>query len=246
MNKEKAATNVRHRSGAKNTGHSKAAAAKRAQMARKRRSAARRMSNKATRKVSGFTLPSVRLPKGVLAGAAAVFVLLFIIIFAAKGCGVSHKTPERVVKALIESYTEGKEKKVKKCYGVSKADEDLQQEISASIKYFEAFEAEKTEITQCDKIYQDGKNTYVYITYEMVLKDGQRYPCISTYMVQKKDDDKYYVMESSEITDELSKQAAEKYADFMKTQAYKDYTAEYEKFITKNPGYEERLAEKLK
>lgn len=246
MNKEKAATHVRHKSEAKSTGHAKAAAAKRAQMARKRRSAARKMSNKKIKKVSGFTLPTVRLPKEVVAGAAAVLVLLFVIIFAAKGCGISHKTPERVVKALIESYTEGKERKVKKCYGVSKADENLQQEIDASIKYFEAFEAEETEVIQCDKIYQDGKNTYVYVTYEMVLKDGQHYPCISTYMTQKKDDDKYYVMAPSEITDELSKQAAEKYADFMETQAYKDYTTAYDKFITKNPGYEEKIAAKLK
>lgn len=242
MNKEKAATNVRRKSGTKSTGHSKAAAAKRAQMAKKRRSAARRTS----KKTKSLTLPSVRLPKEVLAGVAVLFVLIVIIVFAAKGCGVSHKTPERVVKALIESYAEGKESKVKKCYDVSKADENLQKEMDATIKYFQAFEAEKVQITQCDKIYQDGKNTYMYITYEMVLKDGQSYPCISTYMVQKNDDDKYYVMASSEITDDLSMQAAEKYADFMKTQAYKDYTTAYDKFIKKNPGYEEKLAAKLK
>ena len=83
-------------------------------------------------------------------------------------------------------------------------------------------------------------------TYELVLKNGQSYPCISTYMVQKKDDGKYYVMMPSEITDDLSKQAATKYADFMNTQAYKDYTTAYDKFIKKNPGYEEKIAAKLK
>ncbi len=45
------------------------------------------------------------------------------------------------------------------------------------MKYFSAFEAEKTEITQCDKIYQDGNYTYMYITYDLVLKNGQSYPC---------------------------------------------------------------------
>ena len=122
----------------------------------------------------------------------------------------------------------------------------LQQEMDATVKYFSAFEAEKTEITQCDKIYQDGNYTYMYITYDLVLKNGQSYPCISTYMVQKKDNDKYYVMTPSEITDDLSKQAATKYADFMNTQAYKDYTTAYDKFIKKNPGYEEKIAAKLK
>ena len=138
------------------------------------------------------------------------------------------------------------ESKVKKCFGVSKADDTLQQEMDATVKYFSAFEAEKTEITQCDKIYQNGNYTYMYITYELVLKNGQSYPCISTYMVQKKDNGKYYVMTPSEITDDLSKQAATKYADFMNTQAYKDYTTAYDKFIKKNPGYEEKIAAKLK
>ena len=147
---------------------------------------------------------------------------------------------------MIESYTGGNESKVKKCYGVSKADDTLQQEMDATVKYFSAFEAEKTEITQCDKIYQNGNYTYMYITYDLVLKNGQSYPCISTYMVQKKDDGKYYVMMPSEITDDLSKQAATKYADFMNTQAYKDYTTAYDKFIKKNPGYEEKIAAKLK
>ena len=53
-------------------------------------------------------------------------------------------------------------------------------------------------------------------------------------------------MTPSEITDDLSKQAATKYADFMNTQAYKDYTTAYDKFIKKNPGYEEKIAAKLK
>ena len=34
--------------------------------------------------------------------------------------------------------------------------------------------------------------------------------------------------------------------NFMNTQAYKDYTTAYDKFIKKNPGYEEKIAAKLK
>ena len=86
----------------------------------------------------------------------------------------------------------------------------------------------------------------MYVIYDLVLKNGQSYPCISTYMVQKKDDGKYYVMTPSEITDDMSKQAATKYALFMKSDAYQEYTVAYDKFIKKNPGYEEQIAAKLK
>lgn len=242
MDKENAATNVRRRSGSSTSGRSKSASARRKTQTRRKASGTRRKTSRG----SDIAAVIARLPKTVLAGAAALIVLIIIIVFAAKGCGVSHKTPERVVRTLIESYTGGNESKVKKCYGVSKADDTLQQEMDATVKYFSAFEAEKTEITQCDKIYQDGNYTYMYITYDLVLKNGQSYPCISTYMAQKKDNDKYYVMTPSEITDDLSKQAATKYADFMNTQAYKDYTTAYDKFIKKNPGYEEKIAAKLK
>ena len=34
--------------------------------------------------------------------------------------------------------------KSKNCYGVSKADDTLQQEMDATVKYFSAFEAEKS------------------------------------------------------------------------------------------------------
>lgn len=242
MDKEKAATNVRRRSTQSTSGRSRSAAEKKKSQTRRKTSGNKRQASRG----SDIAAAIARLPKKVLAGAAVLIVLIIIIVFAAKGCGVSHKTPERVVKTLIESYTSGKEGKVKKCYGVSKADDELQQEMDATVKYFSAFEAEKVEITQCDKIFQDGKYTYMYIIFNMKLKSGQTYPCLKTYMVQKNDKNKYYVMTPAQITDELSEQAATKYAEFMNTQAYKDYTVEYDKFIKKNPGYEEKLAAKLK
>lgn len=185
------------------------------------------------------------IPVQYIAGGIVLAVLLIVIIFAVRSCGVSHKTPERVVKALIESYESGNEKKVKKCYGVTQADENLQAEMDATVKYFAAHSAEKIQINKCDKIYQDGNYTFIYITYDLVLKDGQSYPCISTYMTQKKDDGKYYVLEPSEITTDMNKKAAEKYALFMKTDAYQEYTVAYDKFIKKNPGYEEKIASKV-
>ena len=46
--------------------------------------------------------------------AAGVLVLLTLCV---AGCGgVSHKSPEKVTEELIQSYTDGKEKKVKECY----------------------------------------------------------------------------------------------------------------------------------
>ena len=185
------------------------------------------------------------IPVQYIAGGTVLAVLLIVIIFAVRSCGVSHKTPERVVKALIESYESGSENKIKKCYGVTKADDNLQAEIDANIKYFAAHSPEKIQINNCDKIYQDGNYAFVYITYDLVLKDGQSYPCISTYMTQKKDDNKYYVLAPSDVTNDMNKQAAEKYALFMKTDAYQEYTVAYDKFIKKNPGYEEKIDSKL-
>lgn len=67
---------------------------------------------------------------------------------------------------------------------------------------------------------------------------------MGTYMV-KKDGKKYYVMSPPEITDDLRDQAATDYAKFMTTDTYKSYTKAYNIFIKKNPGYEEKIANKL-
>ena len=224
MDREKAATNVRKRSGASGA-HAKAAAAKKRQQARHKNTAKGRSSRRTSGR-SDIAAVIARLPKKVLAAAAVLIVLIIVIVFAARGCGVSHKTPEKVVRTLVEAYTSGSESKAKKCYGVSK-------EMDATVNYYKAFAADKTEITQCGQIYQNGKITYMYVIYDLVLKNGQSYPSISTYMVQKKDDGKYYVMTPSEITDDIGKQAATKYAEFMNTKVYKDYTTAYDKFIKK-------------
>ena len=200
----------------------------------------------ARRKSAGFSLDFLKsLPDmRIIAGAAVLIVLAIILIFAFRGCGVSHKTPEKVVRSLVESYVKGSERKIRNCYGVKKADDNLQNEISATIKYFQAHSPKKVEINDCNIIYEDGDYTYVYITYSLVLENDQSYPCISTYMTQKIDN-KYNVLPPSEITEELSMQAAEEYASFMQTDAYKDYVTAYETFTKKNPGYEEKIASKL-
>ena len=40
-------------------------------------------------------------------------------------------------------------------------------------------------------------------------------------------------------------QAATDYADFMTKDVYKDYAKAYEKFIKKNPGYEDKISGKI-
>ena len=76
------------------------------------------------------------------------------------------------------------------------------------------------------------------------LEDDQEYPCVGTYMVGKQDKT-YYIMSSSQITDDMRTQAATDYANFMKTDAYKTYTKAYDTFIKKNPGYEDKISEKI-
>ena len=153
--------------------------------------------------------------------------------------------PEKVVKTLVKSYVDGDERKIKKCYGVKKADKNLEKEISATIKYFEVHKPKKVEINACDTIYKNGKNAYVYITYSLILEDGQSYPCISTYMTQKNEKGKYSILTPSDITDDMKKEAAARYASFMETDPYKEYVTAYDTFSKKNPGYEEKLATKL-
>ena len=115
---------------------------------------------------------------------AACIAMLFILTMT--GCGVNHKSPEGVVEALIKEYVAGSEKKVKSCYvQQDKEDDVLQKEITATLKYFQVHEASEVNIKECETLAEKEDYVYVYVIYNLVLKDKQEYPCISTYMVQK-------------------------------------------------------------
>lgn len=175
----------------------------------------------------------------IITGAAVMLAL------GMTGCGVSHKTPEGLTESLIESYVDGKEKKVKDCYGQKKdTEKTLQAEIDATIRYFEAHNAKELEIQDCDILSENKNYAYVYITYNLVLENEQAYPCIGTYMVGKEDKD-YYILPASKITDEMHTQAAADYAKFMTTDTYKNYSKAYDTFMKRNPGYEDKIAGKL-
>lgn len=205
----------------------------------------KRSKKRRTKKTGiSFKLP-FRFNKRYLMIAGVVLILLLVLIFGIRGCGVSHKTPEKVVKELIGSYAKEKVKGAKDCYGAKKdTPEALQAEIDANIKYFQAHGPEEIIIESCEELYQDEKLTYVYIIYKLRLENGQEYPCISTYMTELREDE-YYILSPAEITEEMGMQAAEAYAKFMTTDTYKDYVTDYETFVKKNPGYEEKIAGKL-
>lgn len=172
-------------------------------------------------------------------------LMVALLIMGMTGCGSGHGTATGIVKSLIESYAEGKTKNIKDCYGKKKdADEDLEKEIDATIKYMQAHNSKKVKIVDCGALSSNDTNTYVYITYNLVLEDTQEYPCIGTYMVTKIDR-KYYVVPTAEVTPEMSKQAVLDYQEFMTMDAYKEYRREYDTFIKKNPGYEEKIAGRL-
>ena len=61
---------------------------------------------------------------------------------------------------------------------------------------FAAHNPTKVKVEQCDILSENGDYTYVYIIYNLVLENDQEYPCVGTYMTEKKDG-KYYVMSPS-------------------------------------------------
>ena len=187
-------------------------------------------------------LDFIKNPK-LLLGIVALVIL--VIVLGMSSCGVNHNSPKKVVKSLIESYSDGKAKKALKCFGSAKeASEDLKKEVEATIKYFDVHNAENVQIEECDILSENDNYAYVYIIYDFVMEDEQIYPNISTYMV-KNEDGKYYVVSPAEVTAEMSEQAIVDYEKFMTTDIYKTYMQEYETFTKKNPGYENKIAGKL-
>lgn len=172
-------------------------------------------------------------------------LMVVFLVFGMTGCGTSHGSAKGVVKALIQAYYEGKQKDIKDCYGKKDgADDVLQKEIDATIRYMQAHEAKKLKIVDCGTLSSDDSHAFVYITYNMVLEDETEYPCVSTYMVSKVDR-KYYIVPTAEVTEEMSAQAITDYQEFMNSDQYKEYRRNYDNFMKQNPGYEEKVAGKL-
>ena len=172
-------------------------------------------------------------------------VVLLLLIFGLRSCKGTHRSPENVVKELVRAGVDGKVKTMKKCYGVNgDATNDLQAEIDATVAYYKAHKAEKLNIKACDTLFEKGDNSYVYIVYNLVLENEQEYPCVATFMTNR-EDGKYYVLPPAKVTTELSQLAQESYQKFMTMDVYKNYLKEYDTFIKKNPGYEDKIAGRL-
>lgn len=212
---------------------------------RKKKAASRRAPKKSLKRRVRRFLHTLNYRKLIMIVVAVL--LLIVLCVGIRNCGVSHKSPEKVVRELINAYGDGDTGKVLECYGVKnkEAEDALQNEIDATVKYFQVHEAKKISVEDCGVLFTDKSYSYVYVIYHMELQDGQIYPGIGTYMTECRDE-KFYVLPTSQVTADMSENAASKYAEFMNTDPYKEYTRIYDTFVKKNPGYEEKIAGKLK
>lgn len=171
-------------------------------------------------------------------GIAVFVILLFFLI---SGCGVNHSSPEGVVRSWVQAVGKQNLKEALNCYGKgNESSESLQTELETEFAYYRAHGANRIQIHRCDTLYQEGDLSYVYVLYGLVLDNDQEYPCLNTFMV-KKTKRRYDILPPSGVTDDISALAAAAYKKFMSTDIYKNYSVEYNTFIKKNPGYEERI-----
>ncbi len=183
----------------------------------------------------------------MITAGAALFLAVVLLLLLFRSCGSTHGSAIGVVRSLVKAGVDGDLKKMKDCYGV-KADApgELQSELDATVRYYKAHNPDRVRIRKCGKLFEDEELscTGVYIVYHLRLPDGQDYPCIGTYLVQKREG-RYYVLTAAQTEKEMSDAAAAAYAKFMETDLYKDYAKEYDTFIRRNPGYEDKIAGKL-
>ena len=183
-------------------------------------------------------------PKVIGAAAAVLFIVIGVIV-GVRSFGASHRTAENVVKELVKASVDGNSGSMKDAYGINgEVMVDMQEAFDATAAYYKAHNVKKTEIKTSGTLFEDGDYTYVYVLYNLLLDNEQEYPCIATYITQNVDG-KYYVLTPAKVTEDLSAKATQSYQKFMTTDTYKNYTREYDTFIKKNPGYEEKIAAKL-
>lgn len=188
------------------------------------------------------------------------------------GCGVktNHESPEAVSKSLVNAYQHEDEDAVKKCYGFEKKDnldEITQKEVDYQLKFFKAHKAKDVIFRECKSLGSFEGFELVYVIYDFEIKSesleeteekGKKEtkedkekkkgtlhaPAINLYFV-KKEDKKYYVVPTKDITSEMSNVSKEEYAKFVKKESYLEYQKNYETFIKENPEYETKISEGL-
>ena len=146
---------------------------------------------------------------------------------------------------MIQAYEKKQEAKIKACYGENEGmDESLSQEMQTKLRFLQVQNLKEIKVVSSDVLGETEGYTGVYIQYNLVLENEQEYPCLEIYLV-KQNDKEFEILAPSEITEEMSSEAAAWYAKFMTTDIYKNFMKEYNAFIKKNPGYEERITETL-
>ena len=178
----------------------------------------------------------------VIGATAAVLLLAIAIIVGVRSCGASHRSAANVVKALISASVEGNTGGMKEAYGINgDVMVDMQEAFDASTAFYKAHNAKKVDFGSSGTLFEEGDYVCIYVLYHLILDNDQAYPCISTYITQNIEG-KYYVLAPSKVTEDLSQKAADAYSQFMTTETYKNYAREYDTFIKKNPGYEDKIA----
>lgn len=174
-----------------------------------------------------------------------------VIFLMAAGCGnkVSNKSPESVVKSLIQSYHNQDQKAVKKCFGIAEdkdCGEEIQKEIDYHMNCFKARNAKKVSFEKAKSICEAEGYKLVYAWYNYEVKDSKlKVPSISFYYVKEKDE-KYYVVPAKDVTQKMSEASRKEYNEFVQTDEYKKYEDAYKEFIEENPKYEENLEDSFK
>ncbi len=171
----------------------------------------------------------------------------FLCIFLMTGCGkVSTKSPEAVVKSMLQAYQEKDQDSILKCMGLDpdkKCEEAVQDEINYNMKLFQAHKAENISVEKSDVLGEKKKNRLVYTWFYYEIKDKKetiKVPSMAFYFV-KEEDKKYYVVPAKDVTDEMSEYSRTEYEKFKESQDYKEYKKSYKEFIRENPKYETNL-----
>jgi hypothetical protein len=215
-------------------------------------------------------ITSISRKQGIIIIGILVLVLIITAVILSTRVKVTHKSPEGVVKSLINAYQKDSEKAVRDCYGFSKKenlDTISEKEINSNLNYFKAHNAKQVIFDTCDSLgtFNGYELVYIIYQYDIQLSDLKekkensekeeskkekesnklRAPAISLYFVQNKDE-KYYVVPAKDIDAELSDISKREYTKFVTTDIYKKYQENYNTFIKEHPDYEELVSKSLK
>jgi len=194
-----------------------------------------------------------KMNKFLLKKSRQLGLLIIAVTLLLSGCGVnvSLDTPQDAAKSLIRAYQYQEEDAVLKCYGLDKEkkiDKEIQNEINYNMKFYNAHQANDVSF-KGDAILGSFEEYYLlYVFYDFKSRkedDIIEAPAIAAYFVRK-EDKKYYVVPSKDVTAEMGEISKAEYTKFIETDEYKEYEKRYQEFIKENPEYEDTVSEELK